>query len=493
MALDQFGAFHRVVRSKVMTMTQLSMGQKAFELTSERNELLGPGGKHRSSASAAMQHVQRIENGSVQPSRSDVAILEQLASTQGAVYDIAIALGSPTAIPPRRRWRHNFQPPRGPIWVWIRPTSGTTHLAVRIHWGPLRLAINFDSLDADGVFVSSPYSVTTPALHVELDEPGWVDFGRGVVPDALGVPVLSGMSEVGLREHVRRFVREFTEEQIQKSFGGKRLWVGRLNRFLGVRPELVHQLRQVANDPSEPGPISPWEFDDDEAWRPPDRSALTALREARILTIREVAEIARSLDPEVPDTHSWVSALETRRFGKKQVARLPILDVIYGADGRLCGPALEQTLASEAGIVSAERTRFTIPFPRYFAGDVWFTITPLEPGSNDVIVVSAPWKKLIKVRETTTYSFRRAESDGADVEVFVPMTCRITYGVGWNPKAVDINLDWVPIDPAAKNRLFTEFREVWLIVFGKTEDDLSLFNRVLAKTRRGRGSPKSLG
>ena len=106
----------------------------------------------------------------------------------GALYDVARAIDSPSGLNARLEWFHNFVGGSGPVWAWLRPQSEATHLAATLYWGPLRLRLQRRRCGRDGVMVVAPASIPNPPARVELDKPGWVDFGRGRIPRVLGIP-----------------------------------------------------------------------------------------------------------------------------------------------------------------------------------------------------------------------------------------------------------------------------------------------------------------
>ena len=114
--------------------------------------------------------------------------LDRCYGAGGALAGTALVMGTPAGLPARTTWVHNPTAPSGAIWVWCRPPHGRRRISWRVGWGA-GTAEGSSSCDEMGVFVTPAVSRPDPPVRIELSEPGWVDFGRGVIPTDLGLPV----------------------------------------------------------------------------------------------------------------------------------------------------------------------------------------------------------------------------------------------------------------------------------------------------------------
>ncbi len=121
------------------------------------------------------------ENGRRRPDFDQLVALDGLYRADGALVDLALALGTLEGLPPRHTWAHNPQGPSGPHWAWLRPMRGAGQIWAWLRWGAFGMECKAPC-DGRGVFVTVSTSMPNPAAWFHFREPGWVDFGRGLVP-----------------------------------------------------------------------------------------------------------------------------------------------------------------------------------------------------------------------------------------------------------------------------------------------------------------------
>ncbi|XVV10835.1 helix-turn-helix domain-containing protein [Actinoplanes sp. CA-131856] len=245
---------------------------------------------------------------------------------QEALVGMWQAAGSVLAVAPRQAWTHNYQPPSGPVWLWLRAMPGRQPAAATLEWGAFSGRVGAQISEA-GVIVSSPTSVPNPPLQVVFDQPGWVDFGRGIVPDdvagTLGIQLVDGREIMGKQmplappfapgeEHVR---------PLRPWFARARALAGQLGmRWALISPQLGtmrpgrswHALDATAVEATvwpgatvtdDGGLVSQLLLSPEE---------LRRLRAARGLSRRDAAKAATKLDEVNPLTSKSLEHLETR-------------------------------------------------------------------------------------------------------------------------------------------------------------------------------------
>jgi transcriptional regulator with XRE-family HTH domain len=399
------------------------------------------------------------EHGRRRVGYAQLAALDGLYGADGALVDVALAIGTPGGLPARTAWAHNAQGPSAPHWAWVRPSPGANRVDARIMWG----AFAFDCsgpCDERGLFVTSPVSMPNPAGWVHLRDPGWVDFGRGTIPPALGIPTFesvavarlagSGHSPAGLvaPDVVRRFTTDpaFADAVLD---------------FFGVRRDLVRDVFSTANpahpivDLTRPPEVAP------PAHRPFTGTEYRALRRARGLSQAEAAQLASALSPAHRVSDDQVAVLE--RGGRPRAARLRTrLDRVYRADG-VC--ALERV--DPIG----DRPPFTFVFPGYWIGPVWFTF--VSPDGRHPGYARLDWDRASKqlfVAPGTTVTCRRPVEDPVPFVVTCPAEWTVVGGMGARPDARDVNWAWFnPDDRSTRGDALVH--ELFLGLFGRTRTD----------------------
>jgi transcriptional regulator with XRE-family HTH domain len=413
------------------------------------------------------------ENGRRRLGYAQLAALDELYGAGGALVDVALALGTPGGLAARTVWAHNAQGPSAPHWAWVRPPPGAGGVDARVMWG----AFAFDCAepcDDRGVFVTSPVSMPNPAGWVHLREPGWVDFGRGTIPPALGIPAFesvavarlagSGHSPAGLvaPDVVRRFRSDpaFAEAVLD---------------FFGVRRDLVRDVFST-DDPGHPivdltGP---------PAVVPPPHRPFTgaqyrALRQARGLSQAEAAQLASDLAPADPVSDDQVGLLE--RGGSPRTGRVRTrLDTVYRADG-VC--------AVERVDPVVDRPTYTFVFPDWWIGPVWFTF--VSPDGRDPGYARIDWARASKrmfVAPGTTVTCRRPMPGPVPFVVTCPSQWTVVGGMGARPDARDVNWAWYNPDDRS-TRGDAPVHELFLGLFGRTRAEFEeLLRRFSPRGRR---------
>ncbi|HEY8548271.1 MAG TPA: helix-turn-helix transcriptional regulator [Acidimicrobiales bacterium] len=417
--------------------------------------------------------------------------LDDAYGAGGALVDLALALGTPRAVPPRTVWSHNFSG-RGPVWMWLRPPPGSRRVRAVARWAAF--AYDCDEVTGErGLFCTSRTSMPNPALSVTLPEPGWVDFGEGELPPALGlrqVDVMPGCRVVGDGHSpaglvapavVDRFLTDpaFADDVVQ---------------FFGTSPEVVRHVF---------GTRRGWDRIDDltgSRWRdrtPPVGPLVSGdehrrMREGRGLSQHDAAVLATELLPDERDrrgrrrtvTVDNIRGVEQGRRPRRRYLRSR-LDRVYRADGRTGTEAVPARRTGGTG--AGTRTRagtYVFDIPAFWVGPVWFAV---EAGDDSPAVVRIDWRdihKEVRVAGRVVVTCRQPSGPQHPFTVTCPPGWTVTGGMGWMPGAEDVNLGWHR--QAGPERQGT-INEHLLEGFGRT---MAEWNDLLRRySRLGRESP----
>ncbi len=426
--------------------------------------------------------VSNWESGVRRPDRATLARLDHLYSAGGALVDLAAALGTPGALDARTTWWHNFAASGGPAWAWARPAGGAEQIGLQIRWGPLGLHLH-KPCDTRGLMVTAPASVDNPPLRVELDSPGWVDFGQGRPPRQLGLPVVVGPLRVRLAaadDHTVAIFSALLRPLLSRDDGTPKL----LRGFLGRRADLVEDALsraapQHVTDLPASGPTVALRR---QAW-PGGRYRL--LREARGLSQSFAAIRATAMMPTAPVSDDQIALLEAG--GCPRVDHLASrLDVIYGADGH--------TVLEPIAATHTNARLSAVSFPQWWVGPVWITLRATTGDAAEAVTLRwPPWEKHIRVRPGTTVTARKAAGGWPDLEVCLPPGWTLTPGLGHFRGAVDVNQDWHPVDRRSADAIFNTYLPAYLQLFGKTKDELFALLRQHKRARADGLTPEEGG
>jgi hypothetical protein len=419
------------------------------------------------------------EGGSRRPSFDQLVTLDACYGAGGALVDLALALGTPAGLPARHTWAHNPQGPSRPHWAWLRPPPGSGRVEAHLRWAAFGLGVAEPCGD-NGVFVTSPVSMPNPAVWVRLARPGWVDFGRGEIPDGLGVPVVSALAaaEVAGGGHS---AAGLVAPHIVDRFTGDPAFARAVLRFFGDRDALVRQVFStrpggdrvtwVTAHPPEapearphlgaaPPPPSP----------PPVPVDLRRLRQARALSQADAAGLVTRLLPDHPVSGDQIRGAENGGRPRTRLLRSR-LDCVYRADGH---SGTEAVGVREVGRAVRTEARFEVDFPWFWIGPVWVTFAPR--GRSTGGRVGLEWAGDVKpmvVDCEATVTCRRAAHDVGALSVRCPAGWQVTAGTGHRPDARDVNFGWRHEgEPEAPPDVLDDVNEVFLHWFGRTRPEL---------------------
>lgn len=415
--------------------------------------------------------------------RIPLGSLERLDAEFGAggcLVDLVRAIGTPSGfwtydgdqnlVPqPRRYWGHVFPGPPGPVWAWVRPAHGSW-LSACCHMGAAGLRIEAET-GPEGAFFDSWYSSPHWLHHVVLTNPGWVDFGRGVPPAWLGRPVkttacLRDLEIVNPRDLQVGF---FAEELRRRDRGDPATLRERLRELAGPQrwDALEAQLRTARPAPELAGSI--WTQSDP---RPPEtpgqrRVLHRRLRRARGLSLADTAEAVTRLLPDGarPVTLGQVHNYESGRTSR--VRYLPaLLDTVYGAFG---WSSCERVPVEPTGPGSVQAL-----FPDFWTGPVSVTAIPAARAalSGTITFIQRAWKLDRDLPAGPTSFWFCRVADETPLRVQVPPGWIVQARIGQAIDAIDANRDWLPVDEAAADEIFTTVVHAWLHYLGKTPADL---------------------
>lgn len=370
-------------------------------------------------------------------------------------------------VSPRRTWWHNCPPGGLPVWAWVRPDrSDQRPVSASAYWGAFRYSI--EALDDVGVVLAVESSTTNPPIRVELDSPGWVDFGRSTFPASLGVAVMAVVDGARLHQ-VEAAVTAVLPSTLPGASAHHRRLIALIHRLVGEPPEstraavaaIEHGEQPFEDLSGRPVPPPP------RAGLALDGAAYASLRRSRGLSRRIAAATATALVPDHPVTDDHLEVLEAG--GRPRPWRLGSrLDTVYRADGHTC---LEPAVVTPCGPPGL----YAVEFPSYWVGPVWVAFHGAEPGADPAAAASLvwrPWRKDLCVRSGTVVMFRRSGPDQSDLLIRLQPGWTALAGIGFYEPAVDVNEGWTVDEGQGVTSLFTDLYSTYLTAFGLTHDQL---------------------
>jgi len=351
-----------------------------------------------------------------------------------------MGLGTPKALPPRTTWTHNFSESGGPVWMWLRPVPGAGRVTAVARWA----AFAYDCVEAcddRGIFCTSRTSVANPALWVELPDPGWVDFGEGELPYALGlrqVDVMSVCRVVGDGHSTAGLVAPPVVER----FLSDATFADDVVAFFAQSPDVVRSIFSTRrgwdriddltdSGPRHPSPVVVPRFTGKQ---------YRTLREGRGLSQNDAATLATELLPDERDRRGRVRKVTAENIRGVEAGRTPRprylfsrLDRVYRADGRTGTEAVEPERRGDA---------YVFDFPTFWVGPIWFAV---EASDDRSAVMRIDWHeshKEIRIAGGVVVTCRRPIEARYPFILSCPAGWRITGGMGFLPDTEDVNLGW---------------------------------------------------
>ena len=385
-----------------------------------------------------------------------------------AMLDLWQSAESVMASPARTAWAHNYQPPSGPAWAWLRPQPGNELMVASFWWGePLQGSLETPT-SSEGVVVQFPTTVSNPPLQIALRQPGWADFGRGIVP-----PDVAG--RIGMRlVDARQIIGDHVPVDPPLSASDHRVlspWFGRARAIADhfglkwslIAPHLGYAGRkdrapQALDGASLAATIWPGAARVDADGLIVSQLLISPaqarqMRTARGLSRGAAAASASRLNPAGPVSNKAIEAIEAQGHlpeGRHVIARL---DTIYNADGRL---GIDRTFNSRW---RARRSagQCLIEFPAYWCGPVWLQATGPTPTELGILEITwGPWRRRQHIRSGGVVTTRKATTDAPPMRVRLPDGWDLAAGTGAVPSALDINRFWSPVSVKAAIGLLRE-------------------------------------
>ena len=346
------------------------------------------------------------------PSPEQLEALDKQFAAGGALRDLYLALRTPDALTPTEHWWHNFQGTSGPCWAWLR-VPGDQPATAHAEAGPFR--VDCEVPPGTGLFLQAYAHAPNPPVHVRIDGGGWADYGHGILPADIGAPVVNAADTavIGPRDELDNALVVAARSWFPDRHGQQ--WYLNARRFLGhyvdrARSTLMTAAKAAVAAKTD---VSSSPASLDEVPRHWGGERYRRLREARGLSLQDVAGLASKLDPGLPPvTKDHVYRLEGG--SNPRVTQLvERLDKALGADGRTCTAEISDT------DIQTDGSFIDLDFPKYWVGPVWVQFLRTKPTENNNATLSwSPWYKKLALRDgvvvTTRRSLRRATAAPAD-------------------------------------------------------------------------------
>jgi len=387
------------------------------------------------------------------PNREVLRQIDDCAGAGGALEDLARAISTPKIFRASRSWAHNFQGQSRPVWIWIRFPDTTEKREAQLRCGNISAQVEIPAGES-GIFVTSEYSAPNPPILAELSQPGWVNFGRGDIPSALGVKVVRGFEIMRKTSRLLKFMEVIAKSTISD---------GELKDNAASFVGLSRGPDQLSLDSETDGVaiVSDYEWPSHVRFSQHERCDFRNLRLSELLSVEQVARLATRMDPSLPLRESTLIRFEQGVRVKEWRSIQQRLDVIYAADGRAANVLVQR----ESG--SAD---LNYKFPDFWIGPVWVSFAiPLGSKGSVVQLKWGGWQRMLTVDEDVTVSFRKSQdgSENFPLGVVVPLDWLVQCGTGRLDGSVDLNDGWVPNKVSFLNQKFNEIRAV----LGRSNED----------------------
>ena len=328
-----------------------------------------------------------------------------------ALEDMCFAAGSVTMTIPSTRWARNFQAPPTPAWAWLRPSAvgedGVTSLTATNWWGEALQGSITVNCGPGGVLLQYPSTVTNPPLEVTLTVPGWVDFGRGVIPGgvaaSLGAMLIDARRIIAFSrpidppldlDHRREARRSGTFARARRLAARLDLSWRMFTPHLGMlKPQHdAHSLDGSSIQPTTwPGAAVARGDGTVERQALMSGAQIRAVREGRGLSREDAARQVSALNPaHLLSTYALEMLEKTGKLPNVEGV-IAALDHVYQFDGRL---GIDRVFDSRSAH-SLPGKPHTVVFPAFYTGPVWVqadsSVCPRGSGHRSRAMRSAPY------------------------------------------------------------------------------------------------------
>jgi hypothetical protein len=308
--------------------------------------------------------------------------------------------------------------------------------------------------DRNGVFVVFPISRASLSVLVDIEEPGWVDFGRGLIPEELGVPILSDLDQLQLSRNDGASTSGDILASLQASSGESKFLIDVVTRIF--RLDRIFKSSTSSNDKQGPTAyevqLATKEPIDSRIWC--QATKLRRLREGRGLSLRRAASLASSLEPPQFIGHAAIDRMERGENVKDSAVIASRIDVVCRADGRISNLTLDSS--EDAGM-------FSVHFPSYWVGPVWIQMTaPIDNLEAELHLLWGAWQLRTNVRGNEVLTFRKSEPGGMEYPLCINHSegWTIAAGLGRREDARDLNLGWYPTSKEFRRLILNQLMQM---------------------------------
>jgi transcriptional regulator with XRE-family HTH domain len=378
----------------------------------------------------------------------DLDQIDEALEGNGVLAGLMWALTTPEGLDPGRAWSNIFPGPSTPVWMWVR--SKEPNLRIEAEWGVFRLESE-RPIPPNGVFITLGASVKASPVVVQLSAPGWIDFGRGEMPQVPEAEVIGAVSLARPSNATGVFMDLFSAEMANRFRSSHQREIADLTRRAPRRVTTFFE-RFTAPRSTSSSPIPPISEGIDAV----ERMRFAKLRAARRLSLAETAERLTAL------TGVKASKDTLRRFendkGEPHDQSLPAaLDQVLGANGHLAVSEIQSGQGS--GVVR---------FPPYWNAPVWFSFEGTADQPPELHWGSW-WRKLPDDLPMLVISHHTQPT--TPLRIVAGPEVRWTAGIGRMIGAVPINHDWVPTTLDAATKALTETEAAVVDAIRRSSDD----------------------
>lgn len=404
--------------------------------------------------------------------------LDTALGAGGCLVGLSRAIGT-SILEPRTRWGHAFHASSGPVWAWIRPQrAGRVHGLARFRV----FAFDIDhEVGPEGLFMQAPGLDPNWAVTVHTQTPVWVDFGQGVPPDWLGVPKVSSaaLRDVVL-SHPSDPMLGLVVDSVRRFAGGSAAALRTRVRGLvdARRWDLLEEQWRRGQDAVVPvappgGPRPPRTPEEQRALHRRLRNARglsqaeAAVAVTELLRDRSVPAITRGTPP--------VSKMQIHNYESGRRGRVPhlpaLLDRAYDAYGFSCFEPVRTWRVRHDSVATV--------FPDFWLGPVTLVVRASgeepEPGPLRLSWrhrrIEVPLPSVPLSSAPLSVGCLRLPDDG-DLTVQLPPGWTVDVRMGFDPDAMELITDWVPVSPQAARAVVDRVVCSLGLAVGVSESDL---------------------
>lgn len=391
-------------------------------------------------------------------------VIDDALGAGGAFSGLCWALTTEQALAPSRTWAHNLdQRDSGPVWAWVRNRRRRPG-RISFAWGDWGGSVD---VPADGLFLESSVSLDGPPVIVQLAEPGWVDTGRGEMPEWIGLERVDAVEALSVPQMESSYFFRLLGSRLRDDLASS----GRSHEELAAFLNLA-VIPSVLGSELLPVPLA----GRIPARRPVlcargewDGAEIARLRRARGMSRADVVRAANDLAglerTERVGLH-WLRAIESGMAQNQVPCSVGRLDLALGGLGHLARCETSRRCQGKA---------VTVSMPQWWVGPVWFELEPVSTHQMTVLICWRGYIRGLVLDGPIVVGCNKVAPTAEMPVVMAEEPIWVTAGIGADDAAVDINKYWFPEAGSTVDAILAQALELILGRHGRTIEDYRRF------------------